>query len=97
MSKRVQELEASCRDHQKKAAGLEAQLREEVARSAPLYGSNLERMTAAQLEGLARLHERGLEQARSLQVRHSPPPPSFWKVLPPPPLASFPRPPFLPI
>jgi hypothetical protein len=68
MSKRVQELEASCKEQQKKAAGLEAQLREEVARSAPLYGSNLERMTAAQLEGLARLHERGLKQARALQV-----------------------------
>jgi hypothetical protein len=67
LSRRVQELEASCREAQKKAAGLEAQLREEVARSAPLFGSNLERMNAAQLEGLARLHERGLKQARTLQ------------------------------
>lgn len=48
--------------------GLEAQLREEAARSAPLLGQNLDRMTGAQLEGLARIHERGLKQARAFMV-----------------------------
>ena len=66
----MQGLEASCQEERKKSAGLEAQLRE-VARSAPLLGANMERMTASQLEGLARMHERGLKQARALQVGFS--------------------------
>lgn len=69
---RVKELEASLKERTTYVSGLEAQLREEIMRSAPLYGSNLDRMSAAQLESLARIHERGLKQARSLMVSQLP-------------------------
>lgn len=68
LNKRIQGLQAACNDHQHQATIAETQLREELARSAPLHGHHLDRLTASQLEGLARLHERGLKHARALQV-----------------------------
>ena len=38
---------------------------------APLYGKHLDRLSAAQLDQLARLHEQGLKQARAHMVRPS--------------------------
>ena len=67
--KRLKELEASLSERESYAAGVEAQLREEVTRTAPLYGQNLDILSAAQLESLAHIHELRLKQARSLMVR----------------------------
>ena len=68
LKERVKGLQTACSEHQHQVAVLESQLREEVARSAPLHGLNLERLSASQLDGLARLHERGLKHAKALQV-----------------------------
>lgn len=68
LNERVKSLQAACNDQQHQAALLESQLREEVARSAPLHGLHLDRLSLAQLDSLSRLHERGLKQARALQV-----------------------------
>ena len=65
---KVQELEKSLKERQHYVSSLELQFREEVARSAPVFGSNLDRLTSQQLEQLARLHERGLKQTRNLIV-----------------------------
>ena len=65
----MQELEKSLKERQTYAATLESQLREEIARSAPVYGSNLDRLSTVQLEQLTRLHERGLKQSRNLLVQ----------------------------
>lgn len=68
-SRRIQELEASLKERTAAAAGFEAQLRDERLRTSHLIGSNLDQLSAAQLDGLARIHERGQKQARALLVR----------------------------
>ena len=68
LRERVKSLQASCSEHQHQAALLENQLREEVVRSAPLHGMHLDRLSLAQLDSLARLHERGLKHTKALQV-----------------------------
>ena len=65
---RMKGLQTACNEHQQQAAVLETQLREEVARSAPLHGMHLDRLTLSQLDSLARLHERGLKHTKALQV-----------------------------
>lgn len=68
LNERLKGLQAACNEHQQQAGLLESQLRDEVARSAPLHGMHLDRLSLAQLDSLARLHERGLKHAKALQV-----------------------------
>ncbi|KAI9106664.1 hypothetical protein K1719_022192 [Acacia pycnantha] len=46
---------------------LEASLREEMSRHAPLYGAGLEALSMKELETLSRIHEEGLRQIHALQ------------------------------
>lgn len=70
LNERVKGLQAACSEQQQQTSQLETQLREEVSRSAPLHGLHLDRLSVPQLDSLARLHERGLKQAKALQVCH---------------------------
>ncbi|KAK9829646.1 hypothetical protein WJX72_007078 [[Myrmecia] bisecta] len=68
----VESADAKVRAQQDYIAGLERNLQEQLARVAPLYGANLDALTAGQLDALARIHEEGLKRARTLsaQRRH---------------------------
>ncbi len=79
LNERVKGLQAACNEQQHQAAHLETQLREENARSAPLHGMHLDRLSLTQLDSLARLHERGLKHTKALLVRHHP---KFYLFLP---------------
>lgn len=46
---------------------LEGSLQEEMSRHAPLYGVGLEALSASELETLARIHDEGLRQVRTIQ------------------------------
>ncbi|CAM6084873.1 unnamed protein product [Calypogeia fissa] len=48
---------------------LEGSLQEEMSRHAPLYGAGLEALSMGELETLARIHDEGLRQVRTLQQR----------------------------
>ncbi|BBN19328.1 hypothetical protein MPTK1_8g09710 [Marchantia polymorpha subsp. ruderalis] len=48
---------------------LEGSLQEEMSRHAPLYGAGLEALSMSELETLARIHDEGLRQVRTLQQR----------------------------
>ncbi|KAF7817264.1 ubiquitin carboxyl-terminal hydrolase 7 [Senna tora] len=52
---------------------LEASLKEEMTRHAPLYGVGLERLSMKELETLTRIHEEGLRQIHGFQQRKGSP------------------------
>ncbi|GBG61401.1 hypothetical protein CBR_g20432 [Chara braunii] len=60
-------MEAKLHAHQDYIQTLEASLQEEMSRHAPLYGAGLEGLSLSELETLARIHEEGLRQVRTLQ------------------------------